>query len=430
MTAETRLERNLPGILDDLSAGPAPDYFDDVFVRTARMRQRPGWTFPGRWLPMADITRSRAFAPAPPWRLIAVALVLIALVLAALFAFAGSQRRVAPPFGPARNGEIVYESAGDLYVGNPDTGESRLLVGSPDAESSPGYSLDGTRVAFYREPTCCPGTVEIWTVKADGSDLHQVTTTEPVTKDNWANWAPDSRHLAVITVAGGPGRLELLDADNVEPPRTLATDVDIDSVTFRPPDGDAIAFRAIVDGKYGVYAIDFDGTNKRTILEPTVPLETDNHAANMAYSPDGERLFYQGHVVASNGSGDGCCQLWVVNADGTDPHRFESVNPAAWTGVPSVSPDGRWVSYWSVLRNTGDLQIRVAPADESGPSIATGPKMNDFSPWAWSPDSSKILMFPGDGSSSSAYLIDPEGGPYETIPWESGSGIDWQRLAP
>ena len=118
MTASTRYERNLPGILDDLSAGPAPDYLDDVFARTGRMRQRPGWTFPERWLPVADIARTRAFAPAPPWRLIAVALVLIALVLAALLVV-GSQRKVAPPFGPARNGEIVYDSAGDLYVGNP-----------------------------------------------------------------------------------------------------------------------------------------------------------------------------------------------------------------------------------------------------------------------------------------------------------------------
>ena len=74
------IERNLPGILDDLSAGPAPDYLDDVFARTGRMRQRPGWTFPERWLPVADIARTRAFAPAPPWRLIAVALVVIALV--------------------------------------------------------------------------------------------------------------------------------------------------------------------------------------------------------------------------------------------------------------------------------------------------------------------------------------------------------------
>ena len=59
MTTPTRIERELPGILGDLSAGPAPDYLNDVFGRTGRMRQRPAWTFPERWLPMADITRSR-----------------------------------------------------------------------------------------------------------------------------------------------------------------------------------------------------------------------------------------------------------------------------------------------------------------------------------------------------------------------------------
>ena len=156
----------------------------------------------------------------------------------------------------------------------------------------------------------------------------------------------------------------------------------------------------------------------------------DFHAAGMAFSPDGERLLYQSHSRSWAGQPDGCCQLWVVNADGTNPHRFEAVGDAAWTGLPTISPDGRWVSYWSVLGNSGNLQIRVAPADESGPSIATGPKMSEYFPWAWSPDSSTILMYPGDGSSRSAYLIDPEGGPYETIPWESDSGVDWQRLAP
>ena len=65
MTTPTRIERELPGILGDLSAGPTPDYLDDVFGRTGRMRQRPAWSFPERWLPMADITRSRAFSYSP-----------------------------------------------------------------------------------------------------------------------------------------------------------------------------------------------------------------------------------------------------------------------------------------------------------------------------------------------------------------------------
>ena len=99
-----------------------------------------------------------------------------------------------------------------------------------------------------------------------------------------------------------------------------------------------------------------------------------------------------------------------MNADGSDAHAFESVNEAAWTGVPTVSPDGRWVAYWSVLGNSGRQQIRVAPADGSGPAIGIGPAMSDFFPWQWAPDSSKILMMPEDGSTTSAYLIDPEGG--------------------
>jgi hypothetical protein len=64
MTTFTRLERNLPDILGDLSAAPTPEYLDDVFVRTGRMRQRPAWTFPERWLPW--LIGPRAFGFAPP----------------------------------------------------------------------------------------------------------------------------------------------------------------------------------------------------------------------------------------------------------------------------------------------------------------------------------------------------------------------------
>jgi WD40-like Beta Propeller Repeat len=428
MTAETRLERNLPGILDDLSAGPSPDFLDDVFAQTARMRQRPGWTFPERWLPMADIAHTRAYVPAPPWRLIAVALLLIALVVAAVFV-AGSQRRVAPPFGPARNGEIVYDLAGDLYVGNPDTGENRLLVGGPESDRGPSWSPDGTRIAFIRDAGCCPQSVDLYSADRDGSNLLKLTSS-PIADLSYANWAPDSRHIAVIENTADGGQFYLLDTDGREEPRRLAPDMDVaDAVAFRPPAGDEIAFRALVDDGWALYVMNADGTNIRPLLDP-VPIEMDLHAANITYSVDGTRLLYQSHAPASDGFSGGCCQLWVMNADGSDAHPFEAVNRAAWTGVPSVSPDGRWVSYWSVLGNSGNLQIRVAPADESGPAIGTGPAMSDFWPWLWSPDSSRMLMFPDDGNSTSAYLIDPAGGPWTTVPWESGSGLDWQRLAP
>ncbi len=126
------------------------------------MRQRPAWTFPERWLPMADITSSRAFAPAPPWRLIAVALVVIAMLVAALVYVGAQERRVPAPFGPAANGLIPYDKGGDIYVGDPVAGTSRLVVGGPERDTSPGYSPDGTLIAFFRvartgsSPSCTP----------------------------------------------------------------------------------------------------------------------------------------------------------------------------------------------------------------------------------------------------------------------------------
>ena len=332
------------------------------------MRQRPGWTFPERWLPVADIARTRAFAPAPPWRLIAVALVLIALVLAALFVV-GSQRKVAPPFGPARNGEIVYDSAGDLYVGNPDTDASRLLVGGPEVDSAPGWSPDGTRVAFFRDAGCCPQTVDIVAVKADGSGLSKVTT-EPIVDDRLGQLGAGQQAPGRDRVgAEGSGGLELLDVDGREPPRRLAPDMDMGC--RRVPPARRAGDRVPGDRQRQVRRVRDERRRDGHPPAPGAerPLDMGNHADNMVYSPDGQRLFYQSYDAGSGRPvSEGCCQLWVMNADGTDAHAFESVNQTAWTGVPTVSPDGRWVSYWSVLGDSGRQQIRVAPADGSGPA--------------------------------------------------------------
>ena len=56
MTAEQRLERDLPFILDEIVVGPYPDYIDDVLSTTARRRQRPGWA--GGWPSLSSVASS------------------------------------------------------------------------------------------------------------------------------------------------------------------------------------------------------------------------------------------------------------------------------------------------------------------------------------------------------------------------------------
>ena len=76
-----RIERRLPEILTQISVPQVPDYTDDILGLTARRRQRPGWTFPGRWLPM-DITAPRPVVAGTQWRPIVI-LILLILLLAA-----------------------------------------------------------------------------------------------------------------------------------------------------------------------------------------------------------------------------------------------------------------------------------------------------------------------------------------------------------
>ena len=424
MNDDTRIERQLPQILADLGAGSRPDYTETILARTAAARQRPGWVFPERWLPMSAFTQRMAAAPHVSWRALAVlALLVLALVSAALYA-GSQQRRLPQPFGPAANGVIPYVYNGDLFAGDPITGESRLLVGGPEADALPQFSPDGTRLAFIRDVgTTSIKPIDIYVARGDGSDPTKITP-EPIWDTKSISWTPDGGHLAVISsVDAASNRLDLYDAAGSGSVETIATAAGMDFARFRPPDGREIMYRALVDGKWGLFATDADGSNPRPLAEPTVPAEMDFSFAGATYTADGNQILYQ------HGDEDGCCQLWVMNADGSDPHSFVPENVPAWSGEAVPSPDGTRIAYWWNPNDGSDHGVAVVRADGTGPLIDTGPPLSDTARWVWAPDSSKILMIPNDGSSPNAYLLDPDGGPWTTVPWQSDLDLDWQRVA-
>ena len=43
-----------------------------------------------------------------------------------------------------------YAQDGDIYVGDPVTGATRLLVGGPENDYGPTFSPDGTQIGFVR----------------------------------------------------------------------------------------------------------------------------------------------------------------------------------------------------------------------------------------------------------------------------------------
>ena len=193
-------ERRLPSVLTDLYLGPTPDYRDDLLARAARTRQRPGWSFPGRWLPMAEITSHTAVSPRLPWRAIALALVVITLLIVGALAFAGSRQPKLPsPFGVAGNGLIAFAQNGDIMTLDPATAASRVLVAGPEQDSAPVYSSDGTKIVFER--VLVSGSLALFVANADGSSVVRVTP-DPITNVLARTFSRDGRSILVTAWMG------------------------------------------------------------------------------------------------------------------------------------------------------------------------------------------------------------------------------------
>ena len=136
--------------------------------------------------------------------------------------------------------------------------------------------------------------------------------------------------------------------------------------------------------------------------------DNDLDLAGAVYSADGTRIFFQKAVQVN--PDNGCCQLWVMDADGSSAHRFVSDDDNTWEGMPWVSPDGQWVAFWRVLGGTG--RVAIVRADGTGPIIQTGPNLTGVVDWNWAPDSSKIVMLPREAADGAPHVfpLHPAGG--------------------
>ena len=236
-----------------------------------------------------------------------------------------------------------------------------------------------------------PAPADAYVVRDNGTDLKGITTS-PIDKVVAATWTPDGRSLGVIHPVDGVNQLDLFDAEGFRPPQRIDAAAGADTVAFRPPLGKEIVFRALVDLKYGLFVMNADGSNKRTLVTPTNPVDVDQDLNAVTYSADGSRIFYQRWFPDS-------IQLWVMNADGTDPHEFVSEPGPGWDGIAEPSPDGKWVAYWHVIEDGRPTQhVSVVRADGTGPIIPIGPALTGTADYLWSPDSTKILMIPTMGA--------------------------------
>ena len=176
MTARDGFTRLVDTWLAEEGTPTTPDYLDLVLDRTSTTRQRPVWLSPGRWLPVNTTTLNpRAWSIPPVARFGLLAALLIALAIAAVALYAGSQRhRVPSPFGPAANGQLYFDVDGTVVATNPD-GSGRRIVDVGVPASGPYLSPDGTRLAFVALDPENGFRERVLVADSDGSSSHVIS---------------------------------------------------------------------------------------------------------------------------------------------------------------------------------------------------------------------------------------------------------------
>ena len=141
-------------------------------------------------------------APRIPLRTIGVVALLILALAAAVLIVGSQQPRLPLPYGPAGNGLVIYASESDIYVGDPVTRATRQITDGPEVDGYPGFSRDGTTIAFLRSASGDPTAKgDLMIAGADGSGLRKLTH-QPLSGISDGDGSGDGRSMVSSRVSG------------------------------------------------------------------------------------------------------------------------------------------------------------------------------------------------------------------------------------
>jgi tol-pal system beta propeller repeat protein TolB len=152
------------------------------------------------------------------------------------------------------------------------------------------------------------------------------------------------------------------------------------------PDGQTIYFVSRQTGNYEIYSMDINGNGVKQFTNGIGSLSAPE------LSPDGTRIIF-------TNSGNG---LWVMNADGSDPHAITFRDDID----PTWSPDGSMIAFAS--NRSGKRQLYVASAN--GKKVTQVTDLNDMGGRStWSPDGKSLAFYRGPAGDHDIFIINVDG---------------------
>ena len=435
MTVRDDLDRHVATWLaNDAPTSPPEHLLGEVLARTVRTRRRPAWRIPERWIPMSAITSRFATSPRVPWRMIAVAVLTLALIAGAVFVAGSLRHRVPPPFGPAANGAIYYSQDGDLMVADSLTSTPRILLGGDTDDSGALLSPDGTRMVFVRGEIGNKD-AQLWLAGADGSTPRKLADVPTI---GWAEWSPQSDTIAVL-LNRSQSKIVFVDAETGATQEIDSGLAAVDNLIWRPPDGAQLTMRGR-DAKttqWGIFQLDRDGTGLQQLdldpgyrSDPTYATDWFSYFNGPTWSADGTRLlYYQPEPDPSSPAGPGFRNhIATVDATGTvtDDRTLE------FDRSMDDEFNGTWVDDDTILYQTvegTEHRMFVGSIAGAGSARDLGVSASDWISRFVSPDSTTaIIGVPVADGAQDIRSVDLATG--SAAPTALGTAdVSWQRLA-
>jgi Tol biopolymer transport system component len=252
----------------------------------------------------------------------------------------------------------------DLFTMRPDGGGVRRITNDAVFELDPALSPNGKVIVFTAPTSSAIPQSGVFAIRLDGRGRRALTTPPLGSEDLYPAWSRDGSHIAFVRTT--------------QPAGFPATEL---------------------------WTVRADGTDARRLLV------AERAIWGPTWSPDGSQ-------IAFGRSDLGRPAIWLVRADGADPHELTAKGGLA---APAWSPDGSRLA----LVAAGTANLVVFELASGATRIAAGDAEWGSKP-AWSPDGSRIAYL---GTDRDVHSIASAGGDEQDLTPQPGRewGLDWSR---